>query len=92
VMLKAGDLGAGKYKMKITLNKPDGSEVPGQSLEVFFNGSDENGIAIISPMIIPNPDEGLHWFDVYFEDSRLTRIPMRVLYQQMQLMQLPRMG
>jgi hypothetical protein len=89
IMLKAGDLGTGKYNMKITMVKPDGTELQSQALSVFFNGSDENGVAILSPMVIPNPEEGLHWFDVYFEDSRLTRIPMRVLYQQMQVMQMP---
>lgn len=88
VMLKAGDLGSGKYNMKVTHDKPSGgAAVLAQTFGVFFNGGDENGVAVISPMQIPNPEEGLHWFNVYFEESLLTRIPMRVLYQSLPMVQ-----
>jgi len=79
-MLKAGSIGMGKYNMRITLLKPDGEEMPSQPISVFFNGGDENGVAVISPIAITKPEEGLHWFDVYFEDRIITRIPLRVLY------------
>jgi hypothetical protein len=92
IALKAGDLAAAKYKINVTLVKPDGSEVSSQEIEVFFSGSDDNGVAVTSPMAIPNPDEGLHWFDVYFEGQRLTRVPMRVLFQKIQLAQFPTIG
>lgn len=88
-ILKSGDLGTGKFNMKIQLIKPDGNAMPSNPIPIFFNGSDENGVAVISPVTIPNPEEGLHWFDVYFEDRLLTRIPMRVFYQEMNLMQMP---
>jgi hypothetical protein len=85
VMLKAGDLGGGKFAMRLALMKPDGSQASSQSVDVFFNGGDENGVAAILPIAIPSPEEGLHWFDVYFEERLLTRIPMRVLFQQIQM-------
>lgn len=89
VMLKSGSLGMGKFTMKITLVKPNGSEMESQGFQVFFNGGEENGVAVISPIVIPAPEEGLHWFDVYFEQSLITRIPLRVFYQPIQMAPLP---
>ncbi|HXS12770.1 MAG TPA: hypothetical protein VN734_08710 [Acidobacteriaceae bacterium] len=85
VALKAGSLPAGSYIVSVTLNKPDGSSLPKNDFQVFFNGSDDNGIAVIAPITMPNPEAGLYWFDVYFEQALITRIPMRVLHQQMQV-------
>jgi hypothetical protein len=84
VMLKAGDLPIGRYKMRIDLLKPNGERLISQDFSVFFNGSDDNGVSVVSPMAIPDPEEGLHWFDVFFENERITRIPLRVVYQTIQ--------
>jgi hypothetical protein len=78
-------MGGGNYAMRIGGNKPDGEPAGSTEFKVFFNGSDDNGVAVISPMTIPNPEEGLHWFDVYFEGQLMTRVPMRVLHQQIQM-------
>lgn len=81
VSLKAGDLGAGKQTIRIKLQKPDGSYLPENVSQVFFNGGEDNGTLLALPIALGAPDEGLHWFDVYWEQQLLTRIPMRVLYQ-----------
>lgn len=86
IQIKAGDLTTGSYTMRVVLNKPNGEEIQSQEFSIFFNGGDENGVAVISPMALSEPDEGLHWFDVYFEAACLTRIPLRVLRQNIQLM------
>jgi len=85
VVLKSGDLGGGKFGMRVALMKPDGSQASSQPMDLFFNGADDNGVAVVSPVTIPTPEEGLHWFDVYFEERLITRIPLRVLYQQVQM-------
>jgi hypothetical protein len=87
VMLKAGTIGSGKYNIRARLNKPDGSLQQDNTLPAFLSGSEDNGLALINQMVIVGPDEGLHWIDIYFENSLLTRIPMRVLHQQMQIRQ-----
>jgi hypothetical protein len=82
VLLKAGDNGAGSHAVTIRLQKPDGSVLADNNLSVFFQGGDDNGAMILLPIVIPTPEEGLHWFDVVFEGAQLlTRIPMRVLNQ-----------
>jgi hypothetical protein len=86
IAVKAGSLGVGKYNLVIKMNKPDGSLQQENTVPIFLNGSDDNGVAAISPLVIVGPEEGLFWIDIYFEESLLTRIPMRVLHQQMQFL------
>lgn len=81
VILKAGDLGAGSHTLKIRIQKPDQSYAAENNVPLFFQGSDDNGAMLNMPVMMPNPEEGLHWFDVLFEDSLLTRVPMRILHQ-----------
>jgi len=81
LILKSGDLGAGSYKMVVKLQKPDYSYAPETAMSVFFQGSDDNGAMIAMPILIAAPEDGLHWFDVLFEDGLLTRVPMRILHQ-----------
>jgi hypothetical protein len=85
VSIKAGTTSGGKYHMFLQLNKPDGSQLPKNSFDVFLNGDNENGVTAVTPIAMPQPEEGLYWFDIYFEETLLTRVPLRVLHQQMQL-------
>jgi hypothetical protein len=90
VMFKAGSIPGGKYHLALQLNKPDGSPLPKSVVDVFLQGDNDNGVTAVFPIMLPQPEEGLYWFDVYFEESLLTRVPLRVLHQQMQMMGLPR--
>lgn len=89
VLLKAGDLPGGRYAIRIDHIPPEGPEARGPEGAVVFNGSDENGAMIRSPLNLMSPAEGLHWFDVYFEDERLSRIPMRIIHQPVQIQFMP---
>ncbi|MGO9010056.1 MAG: hypothetical protein ACLQPN_08125 [Bryobacteraceae bacterium] len=82
VLLKSGDLGAGSHELSIRLQKPDKSYAPDlPPLSMFFQGGDDNGAMVALPIMMNTPEDGLHWFDVLFEGSLLTRIPMRILHQ-----------
>jgi hypothetical protein len=81
ILLKSGDLGAGSHKVGIRLQKPDLTYAPENSLAMFFQGGDDNGAIIAMPIMLAAPEEGLYWFDVLFEGSLLTRVPLRVLHQ-----------
>ncbi len=52
VSLKAGTLGTGKYKVRVKLNKPDGTEGQDSAQSVFLNGSDDNGILQGFPIVL----------------------------------------
>ena len=47
---------------------------------VLFEGS-ERGTGLVAPTTLRVDQEGLYWFDVMFEDTMVTRIPLRILYQ-----------
>jgi hypothetical protein len=85
VGLKSGDLGAGKHTVRVKMQKPDGSYLQENLAPVFFNGGDDNGALIGMPIAVMSPDEGLYWFEIYFEAALLTRVPMRVLHQEIGL-------
>jgi hypothetical protein len=89
VMLKAGGIGGGKYGIQIKGNSPTGKPMPENRQSVFLNGSDDNGVMLAMPIMLMAPEEGLYWFDVCFEEMLLTRVPLRVLYQQAVAVQFP---
>jgi len=92
VALKAGSIGTGKFKVTVRGQKPDGSRLPDNNQQVFFQGGEDTGALLAFQVGFASPDEGLWWFDVYFESALLTRIPMRVLHQLAAPIQMPGMG
>jgi hypothetical protein len=84
VALKSGEL-VGKYHLKITPITPSGVRQEGPSLSVLFEGN-ERGAIIQAPLGVVAEEEGLYWFEITLEEAVLTQIPLRVMYQKMQLM------
>jgi hypothetical protein len=83
VSLKSGGA-RGSYTLKVTLENPVGTSsdfVPGTT--VFLEG-EERGVALIVPFAFAPEMQGLYWFDVYFENERLTRVPLRAIFQRVQ--------
>ncbi|SRR5216683_6180302 len=83
VSLKSG-FARGSYSVRVTGTMPSGRAMPSASLPVLLEG-DDRGVNIIANMTIQFQEEGLYWFDVYFEGRLLTRMPLRVVYQRMAL-------
>lgn len=81
VMLKSGDLGSGRHDLVVRLQKPDGSYAPDGHAPIFFQGGEDNGAMAALPVAMPNPEEGLHWFDLVFDGALISRVPVRVLFQ-----------
>ena len=79
VVLKAGFM-RGRSTLKITPMTPSGTEMPSAESSILFEG-EERGVAGVFPMAFIATEEGLYWFDVYVNGDRLTRIPLRILYQ-----------
>ncbi len=51
-------------------------------LPVNFEGDDDRGVAIALPIAFPVQEPGVYWFDIQISGRSLTKIPLRVLYQQ----------
>lgn len=80
--LKSGPV-KGDFAMKILVIRPNGQQ-KGEPIilpKVNFQGGDHGQNTILN-ITLGLEEEGAHWFDVYFEDELLTRIPLMVVKQQ----------
>jgi hypothetical protein len=83
--LKSGPV-KGEFPVQIKVVKPNGElmkEVFSCSIKLLGGDHGQNTIINIS---LAAEQEGLHWFDVYFDDDLLTRIPLMVVKRQQQEM------
>jgi len=78
VMLKAGRA-RGRHELKVVPEMPSGETKRPHIRSIQMEG-DERGFNNIVNMLFTFTMEGLYWFDVYFDDSLLTRIPLRIKY------------
>lgn len=78
IMLKSGRT-RGQHELKIIPEMPSGETKPPLIRSIQMEG-EERGVNHIINMVFTFTMEGLYWFNVYFDDSPLTRIPLRVKY------------
>jgi hypothetical protein len=78
IMLKSGHA-HGQYELKITPELPTGETKPSIERNIHMEG-EERGINNIFNMMFTFTTEGLYWFNIYLNDSFLTRIPLRIKY------------
>lgn len=81
VMFKSGSA-RGSYTLSVEREKPSGERGPVLDLSLFFEGG-ERGVNLIAPTSFEPDQQGLYWFDVLFEGERVTRIPLRAIYQRL---------
>ena len=72
----------GKASLKVSPVSPTGKELPGLDFLVLFEGDDERGSIVQANMTMLINEEGLYWFDVSLLGVHVTRMPLRVVYQQ----------
>jgi hypothetical protein len=80
VGFKAG-FAHGKYEIKVNGITPSKNEFMTVNQAVYFEGEDR-GVNAIFVLSLALPEEGVYWFDVLLQDVVTTRMPLRVLYQQ----------
>lgn len=83
LLLRSGEM-KGQYSVKIRVTSPQGQETTGQDITFLFEGGDR-GVQVILPMAMIATEPGTYWFDVLVEADVLTRVPLTVVYQRMQL-------
>lgn len=70
----------GKHVIKLILMKPDNTVASEQTISVNLAGADNNGTELVARLQVMLDQEGIYWFDVYYDEIRLTRIPWEVVY------------
>jgi uncharacterized protein DUF6941 len=83
LVLKSDEM-RGQYQVKIRVTSPRGVATDGPEMPFLFEGEDR-GVQIVLPTGVLATEPGLYWFDVLLENEVLTRIPIRLLYQRLQL-------
>jgi hypothetical protein len=76
---KSGDA-RGRYSVRVVLEKPSGEQVPVLQAPIHLEG-EERGANMVLNTALEADQEGVYWYDVYFEEDRVTRIPLRATYQ-----------
>lgn len=75
----------GKQKISLRPKSPKGMDMPAMDIPVLFEGDDDRGPAIAFQVNWPVEEEGLFWWDLYLNDELITRMPLRVDYQQVRM-------
>jgi hypothetical protein len=75
----------GKQKISLRPKSPKGEDLPSMDFPVLFEGDDDRGPAIGFQVNWPVQEEGLFWWDLYVNDELVTRMPLRVAYQQLRM-------
>lgn len=70
----------GKHVIKVALIKPDGTIASEQRISINLAGANNNGADLVARMQVMLDQEGVYWFDLYYDELRLTRIPWEVVY------------
>ena len=84
LLLKSGEMN-GQYSIKIRCNSPSRTQTDGPEIPFYFEAGDR-GVQVVLPIGLFANEPGVYWFDVLLEpDTILTRVPLRVIYQQIQL-------
>ena len=78
IMLKAGRA-RGRHELKIVPQLPSGETKTPLIRSVQMEG-EERGFNNIINMLFTFTMESLYWFNIYLDDSLLTRIPLRIKY------------
>lgn len=88
LLLKSGEA-RGRSDLKIVPELPSGETGEPLNASIQFEG-DERGANVIADLEYRFELEGLYWFKVYLDDSLVTALPFRVVYNR--IVSAPRYG
>ena len=78
IMLKAGRA-RGQHELRIVPQLPSGETKTPLVRSIQLEG-EAHGINSLINMFFTFTMEGIHWFNVYLDDSLLTKVPLKVKY------------
>lgn len=79
IRFKKGEAGD-KHELKLDMINPDGTSSGQMSHTLVFEGGADRGIDLVSHLSIRFDRDGVYWIDVYVDEIRVTRIPMRTIF------------
>jgi len=88
VTLKSG-FHRGPGRLTITPFSPRDAKLPAMEVPIHFEGDEDRGINVVAPMMFQVAEPGIYWFSVELDGQIISRIPLRVIYHQTPMMQIP---
>jgi hypothetical protein len=79
ISFKAGSA-RGSGTVRVEVERPSTERVTVLEAGVFFEGEDRGVNVIVNANFEP-AESGLYWYDVYYNTERVTRIPLRAIFQ-----------
>lgn len=70
----------GPHSLQVNLIKPSGESPPPVERELNFEGEEDRGVDLVANLVMRFEVPGIYWFEVYLNNVRLTRIPLRIIY------------
>ena len=83
IALKPGSA-RGRHSLAITPAKPSGESLHPIRLPIHLEG-ENRGVSVVTRLDIRYQTEGLYWFDVAFDGIRITRLPLEVMYSNLDI-------
>lgn len=84
IALRSGEA-RGRHDVQIAAENPSGLRKPlAQAFSVLLEGEDRGANLVIN-LNFTAPQEGLYWFDVLVDQRRVTRVPLRLVYQRQEV-------
>jgi hypothetical protein len=80
VVLRAG-AARGTFNLEIRREGPSGEDLAVLGAPVHLDGGEDRGASVVIGTVFAPDHAGLYWYDVYFEGERLTRMPLRAVFQ-----------
>ena len=73
---KAGD----KHTLRIDFADMSGEVKSSTSIDIMFEGGPDRGIDVAQAFGVQFDRDGIYWFNIFLDDIRVTRIPIRVIF------------
>jgi hypothetical protein len=89
LIIKSG-IYKGKGTITVQPKSPTGVALPTAQVPALFEGA-ERGVQLIMPMAVVFQEEGPYWFEIGLREVPamvLTKVPLRVMHQEVQIQQL----
>jgi hypothetical protein len=78
ITLRSGDA-RGSHPVKIVPQLPSGETLSPVTLSVHLEGENK-GQNLLTRMNMPLSIPGIYWFQIYFDDQLITKVPLEVIY------------
>lgn len=86
VTFKTGE-NPGAYQVGVQPIRPDNTRMDKFNYPMLLESPADRGSSVIAQVRFPFDMAGLWWFDVTLNNVRVSRIPMRIIYQQQPTME-----